>query len=306
MIQTEALGPHFGAEILSWSLSQADDQAVQAELCDLLSRHRVLALRLGDASLDPEFFLKFAASFGELEPFFLSAYSHATHPQIYVLSNVRKDGQPIGRDGAGFHWHTDNSFVAEPSAATLLQAVEVPAEGGDTLFVDAVRAYQLLPESLKRKIDGKKAIHRYQKKEFAFTAQRDLSAQERRKIDDLIALRQREEAATAPSASAQASNKVPQQSHPLVRRHPKTGEKALYLNQEMMVGIEGMPDEEALPLLKEVCELATPSQEIFRYRWRRGDIVIWDNAATFHTATYTAPELPRTLHRLTVAGGRPL
>lgn len=297
------LSPLFGATVKGLTptdITEADAAALKAGLAE----HKILSIPTDGAG--PDDFLTIARAFGELEPFFLSAYSLESHPEIYVLSNVRKDGAPIGRDGAGFHWHSDHTFQEKPCSATLLHGVTCPAEGGDTLFVDMVAAYKRLPDEMKERLEGLKAIHKYQKKEFAFTAERDVDAATAAKIADLKSLRAREEASQAKSASAKASGAVPEIAHPIVRTHPVTGEKALYLNEEMTIGVEGMKEDTGRALLRDLAVHATPEDAIVRYKWREGDIVIWDNAATMHSATYTDPAHDRVMHRLTIKGERPI
>jgi len=302
-ITFKPLSPLFGASVegvTPGEISEVD----AAELRDGLARHKILSIPTTNA--EPDDFLSVARAFGELEPFFLSAYSLDTHPEIYVLSNVRKNGTPIGRDGAGFHWHSDHTFQEKPCAATLLHGVTCPAEGGDTLFVDMTAAYQRLPNEMKAQIAGRKAIHKYQKKEFAFSAERDVDGATAEKIAKLKRIRAEEETSQSKSASAKASGAVPEVAHPIVRTHPVTGEKALYLNEEMTVGIEGMDDEVAGALLRELAVHATPDSAILRYKWNSGDIVIWDNASTMHSATYTDPVHDRVMHRLTIKGEAPV
>ncbi len=228
-----------------------------------------------------------------------------THPQIYVLSNVRENGKPIGRDGAGTHWHSDSTFTEKPSSVTLLHGVTVPGRGGDTLFVDTADAYDRLDDGTRALIDGRRAIHRYQRKEFVYSGDRAADESERREIERLKASRLAEEAAGGPSPTAQRSHREPDRLHPIVRTHPVTGRKSLYLNDEMTVGIEGMPDDVAVPLLRRLCDEATAPDRVLRYRWRQGDVVAWDNAAVIHSATFTPPDLPRVMHRLTIEGSAP-
>ena len=303
-LTAEPLSEFLGAEIKGLDLSRPIDATARSELLELFWRHKVVVIRGQD--VDPDGFIRFAEAFGPIEPFFISAYNLPSHPQIYVLSNVRKDGKPIGRDGAGTHWHSDSTFTEKPSSVTLLHGVVVPARGGDTLFADTADAYERLDPATKALIDGKRAIHRYQRKEFVFSGDRAVDEAERAEIERLKALRLAEEAATAPSPTAQRSNREPDRLHPLVRTHPFTGRKALYLNDEMTVGIEGMPDAEAVPLLHRLCEAATDPDRVLRFKWRQGDIVAWDNAATVHTATFTPPDELRVMHRLTVEGTVPV
>jgi taurine dioxygenase len=290
-----------GAELIGVDARRACSRSTQDALRAALFRHQVLTIR--DQALTPRQFVAFARNFGELEPFFTNAYSLPDCPEIYVLSNVRRAGRAIGRDGAGTHWHSDHTFQREPAIATLLYAVDVPDEGGDTLFADMYAAYEALPEAEKSRLANCRAIHRYQKKEHLYTAEPGLSAAERGGIEQLRALRQQEEAAAVPS---RPKAQPPDQTHPVVRSHPVTGRKALYLNDEMTVGIDGMPDAEAVDLLHRLCAEATRPERVFRYRWRRGDIIVWDNPSVLHAATFTDPAQARTLYRLTIKGTEPV
>ena len=302
-LTAEPLSGFLGAEIRGLDLSGPIGEDDRSQLLELFWRHKVIVVRGQD--VDPDGFIRFAEAFGRIEPFFISAYNLPTHPQIYVLSNVRENGKPIGRDGAGTHWHSDSTFTEKPSSVTLLHGVTVPERGGDTLFVDTADAYERLDAETRARIDGRRAIHRYQRKEFVFSGDRVADERERAEIERLKALRLAEEAAANPSPTAQRSNREPDRLHPIARTHPVTGRKALYLNDEMTVGIEGMPDEEAVPLLRRLCEFATDPARTLRFKWQPGDVVAWDNAAVIHTATYTPPELPRVMHRPTIEGTAP-
>jgi len=298
------LSPHIGAEIIGVDLSKPITGADSAALLELFWRHQVIAIRGQEAG--PADFIRFAEAFGTIEPFFISAFNHPEFSQIYVLSNVRRDGKPIGRDGAGTHWHSDSTFVEKPSSLTLLHGVTVPARGGDTLFANMYDAYDRLDDATKAAIDGRRAIHRYQRKEFVFSGDRAVSAIEQTEIDVLKRARLAEDAARVAASPTEArSNKEPDRLQPLVRTHPVTGRKALYLNAEMMVGIEGMAEEIAVPLLQRLCEAATPQDRILRFAWRPGDVIAWDNASVLHTATFTPPDQPRVMHRLTIEGDVP-
>ncbi len=299
-----ALSPLFGAEVLGLDLSAEPSEEDAAALRRGLAEHKVLRIAAPEAG--PDGFLRVARAMGTLEPFFLSSYSLESHPEIYVLSNVRENGAAIGRDGAGFHWHSDHTFEERPCAATLLYGVECPDEGGDTLFVDTAAAYRRLPDGMKRELEGRRAIHRYRKAEFAFTAERELDEKSAARIAALKARREAEDAAAPASATTRASGTRPPVAHPIVRRHPATGEPALYLNEEMTVGVEGMAEDEGVDLLRRLVVHSTSPESILRYRWRAGDIVIWDNASTMHAATYTDPEKRRVMYRLTLRGDAPV
>lgn len=302
-LTAEPLSEILGAEVKGLDLSRPIDEQARSELLALFWRHKVIVVRGQD--VDPDGFIRFAEAFGPIEPFFISAYNLPTHPQIYVLSNVRENGKAIGRDGAGTHWHSDSTFTEKPSSVTLLHGVTVPPRGGDTLFVDTVDAYERLDDATRARIDGRRAIHRYQRKEFVFSGDRAADDAERAEIARLKALRLAEQEAAGTSPTAQRSNREPDRLHPIVRTHPVTGRRALYLNDEMTVGIEGLDDAEAVPLLRRLCETATEPDRVLRFKWRQGDVVAWDNAAVIHTATFTPPDQPRVMHRLTVAGSVP-
>lgn len=302
-VEAAPLTPFLGAEIRGLDLSRAPSAEERARVLELFHRHQVIAIR--DQEISPQAFVRFAEIFGATEPFFISAYNHPEVPQIYVLSNVRKDGKPIGRDGAGTHWHSDSTFVERPSSVTLLHGVEVPARGGDTLFANMYDAYDRLDAETKALIDGKRAIHRYQRKEFVFSGDRETTAEERAEIAALKRRREEEAASEAPSPTEKQSNKVIEQRHPIVRTHPVTGRKALYLNDEMTVGIDGLSDDVAVPLLRRLCDEATRPEHVLRFKWRTGDLIAWDNPSVIHTATFTPPDQARIMHRLTVEGSAP-
>src|SRR3546814_59427 len=192
-LTAKPLSEGFGAEIEGLDLSQPIGEEARRGLLDLFWRYKVVAIR--GQTVAPDGFIRFAEVFGTIEPFFIIAYNLPSHPQIYVLSNVRGGGKPIGRDGAGTHWHSDSTFTEKPSSVTLLHGVTVPDRGGDTLFVDTVDAYERLDAEPRARIEGRRAIHRYQRKEFVFSGDRAVDDAERAEIERLTALRLSEEAA---------------------------------------------------------------------------------------------------------------
>ncbi|HYE01058.1 MAG TPA: TauD/TfdA family dioxygenase [Alphaproteobacteria bacterium] len=304
MVEAIPLSDLLGVEIRGIDVTRPLAAAERTALLDAFHQGQVIVIRGQNPT--PRQYIDFCRNFGELEPFFISAYNLPDHPEIYVLSNVRQDGRPVGRDGAGTHWHTDHTFMERPASVTLLHGVQVPRTGGDTLFADMYRAYDELDPATKAMLEGRRAIHRYQKKEFVFSAERDLDPEQAERIRRLQELRRREEAGAAPSPTAQKSNAHPDQLHPIVRTHPVTGRKALYLNDEMTVGIEGMPEAEGQALLRRLCVEATRPERVFRFKWQPGDIVAWDNASTLHSATYTDPAEARTMYRVTIQGTKPV
>ena len=171
-VSTRPLSDLLGAELIGLDARTPPDAATRDAVLGALHRHGVVTLRGQD--LAPQQLVAFCRGLGELEPFFIGAYSLPGCPEIYVLSNVRRDGTPIGRDGAGTHWHSDHTFHRAPASVTLLYTVAVPREGGDTLFADMARAYDELPEATKARLAGLKAIHHYRKQEHLYTAEREL------------------------------------------------------------------------------------------------------------------------------------
>jgi taurine dioxygenase len=225
----------------------------------------------------PEF-LQFARRFGPPEPHVIDQFHHPELPDILILSNRRKDGQPVGLADAGTYFHTDYSYLDVPARATLLYSIEVPEKGGDTLFANQYAAYDDLPERMKQRLEGLVALHHYGNR------------------DDL----DRDSRTVASVLTPEQERKLAWVRHPIVRRHPVTGRKALYAVSGSSFGIEGMPSDEALDFLDELRDHATQEKYRYRLKYGVGDLVMWDNASLLHSATLTDPDDPRTLWRITV------
>jgi taurine dioxygenase len=229
-------------------------------------------------SFTPSDFLSFGRKFGRPEPHVIDQFHHPEHADILILSNVRKDGEPTGLADAGTYFHTDYSYLDVPARATLLYSIQVPRKGGDTLFANQYAAYDDLPASMKKRIEGRVALHHYGNRDDLDTASR-----------------------TVASVLTEAQEKkVTWVRHPIARRHPVTGRTALYAVSGSSFRIEGMPDGEALDLLDELKAHATQQKYQCRLKYGVGDVVIWDNASLLHSATLTDPDDPRTLWRVTV------
>jgi alpha-ketoglutarate-dependent taurine dioxygenase len=271
-----------GAEIRGVDLSRGIDDATFAEIDAALSAHAVIFLR--DQRITPQQQVDFSRRFGEIEINAFSKYALAENPAVLVVSNIKEDGKDIGYADAGSHWHTDMSYTATPPRLTMLYAVEVPCRDGrplgDTWFASAAAAYDDLPAAMKKKLDGKRAIHRFAAKERGVKKPVELTPEQIAKNPDVI--------------------------HPVARRHPVTGTKAIYLRKGECIGIEGMPDDEALPLIEELSDLITSDRYIYRHRWKVGDLLMWDNALVQHWAPrdYEWPDR-RMMLRTTVNGSVP-
>ncbi len=241
--------------------------------------------------LSEEQHIAFSRRFGELEIHIVKKYLLPGYPEILLISNIRNEnGEHIGLADAGFTWHSDTSYRRQPSRCSLLYAKEVPHRDGnplgDTIFANTIAAYEALPEAMKRRLAGLRAIHRYSS---------------RRRVDD----------SPRPKLTPAQLAETPDIAHPVVRTHPHTGRKALYITAGECIGIvfengEGMPEDEALDLIAELDAHCVRPEFCYRHRWQVGDLIIWDNASAMHLAIcdYALPER-RLMHRTTVIGSEP-
>ena len=272
------LSAHTGAEVLGVDLTRPMDAALRTRLNHAFVEHSVLVFR--NQHLAPQQLLDAVQLFGEVFPQHNTRFSLPECPLIHYISN--QDSYPDGRryiPGEGYH--TDHSNAAEPPKATVLHAVKLPDRGGDTQYVNMHRAYQDLPDATKRRIDGLRAIHVYQ------------SRYSERKL------------MTLPDA---ARAKVPDAVlHPLVRTHPESGRKSIYLNPIRTEGIVGMAESDALALLDDLLAHATQPQFEYRHQWRSGDMVMWDNRCLLHKANgdYDMAQV-RYLYRIMLKGDVPV
>ena len=216
--------------------------------------------------------------FGELQQHDKKEHHVPGHPDVYYVSNDEiVNGKRII---PGETFHTDHSNHPRPPKATMLFAVQLPSRGGDTQYVNMHRAYEDLPASMQRRIDGLRAIHVYQSRHSARKLM-TLTEENRKVVPDAVL-------------------------HPLVRTHPETGRKAIYLNPIRIEGIEGMPEADALALLDELLEHARQPQFEYRHRWLPGDLVMWDNRCLLHKANgdYDMTQV-RYLYRIMLQGDVP-
>jgi len=271
-----------GAEITDVDLGQSLSAAEFGRIEDAFNRHSVVCFP--QQQLDEPQLVAFARRFGEVEKIFLTHYAHPKYPEIMFVSNIKKDGRDIGHADAGSVWHTDMSYTARPPRATLLYALEVPMENGvalgDTQFSSAADAYDSLSDAMKQKIAGLRAIHQVAgRRARTGTGQQDQ------------ALRREQPAVV----------------HPVARTHPYTGRKCLYVSKGECEGIEGMPTDEALKLIDELAERTVEPRFRHTHHWRVRDVLMWDNCAVQHLASfdYKWPQHRRLMHRVTVGGSAP-
>jgi taurine dioxygenase len=280
-MEFEKLTDGFGAEAHGIDLSSLNEKEI-AELKKAFYDNQVLVVR--GQNLTATQFLQFARRIGPPEPHVIDQFHHPDHADILILSNVTKNGEPTGLADAGTYFHTDYSYLEVPARATMLYSIRVPKKGGDTLFANQYAAYDELPPNLKKRIDPLVALHHYGNRD-------DLDTQSR---------------TVASVLTAEQESKVTWVKHRIARPHPVTGRTALYAVTGTSFRVEGMADEEALPLLRGLARHSTQEKYQLRLKYGVGDVVIWDNASLLHSATLTDPQDPRTLWRITVKEeGRP-
>ncbi|MEE2699645.1 MAG: TauD/TfdA family dioxygenase [Pseudomonadota bacterium] len=210
----------------------------------------------------------------------VSRYIHPDYPEIYRVSNQIKDGLPRGRAGAGNYWHSDLSFKPTPAAASILNAIEVPKSGGDTLFCNMTAAYEALSEVMKNILAPLRAIN-----DFAHTAKNQFSK------NDVV---ERDFGSTNSS------------SHPVVRTHLETGKKSLFINPGMTTHLENFCSEESAAILELLFKLAIKPEFCIRHSYKVGDVVMWDNRSVLHYAVNDYADQPRYMERTTNIGEKPI
>jgi taurine dioxygenase len=268
-----ALGAEVGGVDLR-SLSDADFAAVYRAWLD----HSVLLMR-GQVLSDDDL-IAFSRRFGALD--FAPIQENGRrfvdgHPEIYVVSNVVENGVAIGSLGAGEAvWHTDMSYLEDPPKASMLYAIEVPPEGGNTGFTSMYRAYEALPEGLKRRLSGRRVKHDGTYNSGGYVRQGVTPTDDPREAPGMY--------------------------HPIVCTHPETGRKGLYLGRRRNAYVEGMELAESEALLDEVWEYATRDALTWYNKWRVGDVVLWDNRCTMHRRDPFDAASRRIMHRTQMKG----
>jgi taurine dioxygenase len=279
-IAINRLSDALGAEMTGVDLSGGVEDATFAAIRQALVDHQVIVVR--DQALPADAHIALSRRFGDVEEHDNRRYWLDGHAEILVLSNDLEDGEPIGVPDAGDAWHSDLSFKPRPALCTLLHAVALPRRGGDTEFTNLYAAYETLPADTKARIAGLRGIHTVNK----------------------LRNPRVEIAGTRPDAArfyAEQAAKRPDTTHALVRTHPETGRTVLYASPRFTIGIEGMDDAEAQPLLDTLFAHQLSPEFLYRHHWRLGDLVIWDNRSVNHRACggYAYPDI-RTMHRTTV------
>ncbi|HEX3147666.1 MAG TPA: TauD/TfdA family dioxygenase [Gemmataceae bacterium] len=233
-------------------------------------------------NLTPEGLISFSRRFGELMVYTRSENAMRSYPEILILSNILREGRPIGAAVSGRYWHTDGHYLETPPAASFLYGAEVPPVGGDTWFANMYSAYDSLAEEMKRRLVGLKVvISRVQSRPYNYPDKPPVTEAERAAWPDM-----------------------PQ---PMVRTHPESGRKALYVGGNVPWRIIGMPVEESEPLVTELQRHAIQSRFVHVHRWQPGDLIVWDNRSCLHRATeYDQIHHRRLMYRTTTVGDKPI
>ena len=272
-----------GAEIVGLDISQPISDADFVRIHRAHLDHHVVVFR--DQRISPADHIAFSRRFGPLEIHVLHQFQLPRHPEILIVSNIKNDqGEPIGLGDAGVYWHSDISYKPQPSLGSLLHAQELPGDGiGDTLFADQHLAWEALNPALQQRILPLKAEHSYLAKYEELRAKNPWR----------------------PKLSQAQIDQVAPAVQPVVRTHPETGKKALFVSEHFTTGIVGLPKEEGDALLAELFAHSVKPEFVYRHAWRPHDLVFWDNRSLMHLATGTPDHLRRRLNRTTVQGDTP-
>jgi taurine dioxygenase len=252
------LKPALGAEITGVDLSAPIADTDFATIGETWLTRKVVVFPGQHITEDD--LMRFGQRFGELEIHVRSTYHSRLHPEVMIVSNKKEDGRAIGVLGDGeAQWHIDQSYMPRPTFGTILFGEEIPPEGGDTWFADLTTAYDRLPPSLKSRIDTLRVVNSVDR-------------------------HNRREAATRPDLqmTAEQLKRAPDSPHPLVRTHPFLGTRSIYYSPSHSAEIEGWDEASSLALFQELLPYMEQDDIVYKHRWTKGDVVMWDNTASMH------------------------
>ena len=275
-----------GAELLGIDIARGVDEPSLSIVVEALHKHGVIVIRRQE--LLPRDHIAFARRFGNIRTSFYNRYAVPGYPELTVVSNKKRQGEAIGIADAGMLWHSDGSYLKTPDMYSFLHGIEIPRlDGkplGETWFTSAAHAWDALPAEMKKRVAPLRACHSFEhhlrKKENAGTLKR------------------------APLDEAQKAT-LTDVEHPVVRTHPVTGRKCLYVTEGHTKCIVGMPATESDSLLHALWKHIKRPDFHYHHSWCEGDFVIWDNCAVQHLAIFDYGDVPRRLHRIGTVGGVP-
>lgn len=278
------LNPALGAEVRGVDMRQPLDAQTRQEILDAWTEHLVLVFP--GQKITDEQHVAFTRNFGEPEIFHQKIIKSQRTPEIFRVSNVDEDGKlmplsdpTVKQLSLAQLWHTDSSYREIPCTGALLHGVEVSRSGGQTKFTNMYKVYEALPDRLRKLVEGRKCRHDFEMLH---------------RLQPLKPLTPEERAAMPPVW------------HPMVRRHPVSGRKSLYISPIYNDAVEGMSPEESKALIDELFEFCGRPEFVYAHSWETDDVVMWDNRCTMHEVTPYDPAERRVMHRTTIVGTEPV
>jgi len=272
-ITVTPLSDALGAAITSVDLSQDIDAETVAAIKQAWLDNIIIVFPGQNITDDEQ--ENFCRNFGDLELVRTATSIDQDHPSIMMITNVKDSGKPTALEDGEMMFHYDQCYYEQPSMGSTLYAIEIPDEGGNTLFASCIKAYEALSDDWKQRIEGLRALNYY-----------DYARNPTMRPDDV-------------------NPDVPQWTHPVVRVHPETGKKAIYVNRLMTILIEGLPAEESDEILNYLFDHIEKPEFVYEHVWAVGDMMMWDNRCSVHARTYFSPEKRRMMRRVTVRDAIP-
>jgi taurine dioxygenase len=279
VLAVRQIGQTFAAEVAGMPIHGDISPESLMQFVSLLHRYRVLVVPA--AEVEPGDLVAFSRRFGPLEIHGGFENTLPAHREVFCVGNVERDGMKASFNRGVEQWHADSSYREVPSDASLFYAEIVPEEGGDTLFADATAAWRTLEPAMQRRVEGLNAVHSLET-----PRQWGLRHNPEREVGEVVAF--------------------PPVRQPLVRTHPATGAKSLYVCPAVISHIDGMDVYSSEKLIETLTMHVTQARFVYTHRWRKGDLVMWDNRAVLHTASlFDHTRYQRLMYRTTIAGGAP-
>ncbi len=282
ILAVRQIGQTFGAEVGGMPIHGDVSPELLAQFVALLHRYRVLVVP--ETAVTPGDLVAFSRRFGPLEIHSRFENTLPAHREVFCVGNVERDGMKASFNRGVEQWHGDSSYRDVPSDASLFYGEIVPEEGGDTLFADATAAWRTLQPAMQRRVEGLYAVH---------------------SLETLRLWGVRHNPDRSPNVDRQAAA-FPPVRQPLVRVHPATGSKSLYVCPAVISHIEGMDEKESADLIEHLIMHVTQARFVYTHKWHKGDLVMWDNRAVLHTASlFDHTKYQRLMYRTTLAGNAP-